>query len=425
MNDNMNTMIQGAGQNQKNHSKDKREEIRPDYQLMKVRWIPEEWLIKNLGDVGKVRMCKRVFNNETSDIGDIPFYKIGTFGKEADAFISKELYLDYKEKYSFPKKGDILLSAAGTLGRTVVYDGNPSYFQDSNIVWLDNDESIISNGYLFYVYQIIRYESEGGTIQRLYNKIIRSTKFVLPPLPEQQKIAEVLSTWDKAIENLTQLITEKQQKKKALMQQLLTGKKRFPGFDEEWKSGTIKDIIVESRIPSLSNDPNRRISVKLNLKGVARRDFRGTEKLDSTSYFVRRAGQFVYGKQNLHKGALGIIPAQFDGFESTQDIPAFDFKPEIEKKWFLYVMSKENFYQSLEKISTGTGSKRIQPKELFKTPIEIPSFQEQQKIAEVLNAATKETETLNQKLDALKDQKKGLMQQLLTGKKRLNYDSND
>jgi type I restriction enzyme S subunit len=76
---------------------------------------------------------------QTSDTGDIPFYKIGTFGKEADAFISKELYNEFRKKYNFPKKGDILLSAAGTIGRTVVYDGKPAYFQDSNIVWIENN----------------------------------------------------------------------------------------------------------------------------------------------------------------------------------------------------------------------------------------------------------------------------------------------
>ena len=108
-----------------------------------------KWDERTLGEIGDVKMCRRIFNEETSPIGEIPFYKIGSFGKDADAYISKELYLDYKERFPFPKKGDILISAAGTIGRTVIYNGEDAYYQDSNIVWIDNDNSIISNEFLF------------------------------------------------------------------------------------------------------------------------------------------------------------------------------------------------------------------------------------------------------------------------------------
>lgn len=93
-----------------------------------------------LGDIGKISMCKRILKEQTSKKGDIPFYKISTFGGEADCFISKEIFEEYKEKYSYPRKGDILISAAGTIGRTVIYNGEDAFFQDSNIVWLDNDD---------------------------------------------------------------------------------------------------------------------------------------------------------------------------------------------------------------------------------------------------------------------------------------------
>ena len=96
----------------------------------------EGWEIKKLGEIGKVSMCKRVFKEQTSDSGDIPFYKIGTFGKEPDAFITYETYNEYRNKFAFPKKGDVLISASGTIGRRVKYDGKPAYFQDSNIVWI-------------------------------------------------------------------------------------------------------------------------------------------------------------------------------------------------------------------------------------------------------------------------------------------------
>lgn len=153
-----------------------------------------------LGDIGEVRMCKRILKEETNTISGIPFYKIGTFGNKADVFISLEKFKEYKEKFSYPKKGDILISAAGTIGRTVIYDGSDSYFQDSNIVWIDNDETKVLNKYLFYCYKNIHwFTSKGSTILRLYNDNIRNTEIVVPPLESQKKIVAVLSTLDDKI----------------------------------------------------------------------------------------------------------------------------------------------------------------------------------------------------------------------------------
>lgn len=124
------------------------------YKQTEVGVIPEDWECVKIKDVATISMCKRIFANQTSTIGDVPFYKIGTFGKEADACISSKLYVEYRNKYSFPQKGDILISAAGTLGRTVVYDGEKAYFQDSNIVWLDINKTRLCNEYLNQYYSI-------------------------------------------------------------------------------------------------------------------------------------------------------------------------------------------------------------------------------------------------------------------------------
>src|SRR5690606_7327555 len=130
----------------------------------------EGWDSKKLGDIGKVSMCKRILKKQTLPTGDIPFYKIGTFGKIPNAFISNDLYEEYLSKYSFPKKGDILLSASGTIGRRVIFDGKPAYFQDSNIVWIDNDEKKVLNEYLYKFYGFCDWNpSKGATISRLYN----------------------------------------------------------------------------------------------------------------------------------------------------------------------------------------------------------------------------------------------------------------
>ncbi len=147
---------------------------------------------RKLGDIGKPCMCKRVMKHQTTRYGEIPFYKIGTFGNTADAFISKKLFLEYQTKYSFPKKGDILISASGTIGRAVIYDGKPAYFQDSNIVWIDNDETLVKNDFLFYVYSNVKWNTEHTTILRLYNDNFRNTLIPIPPLEIQQEIVKIL-----------------------------------------------------------------------------------------------------------------------------------------------------------------------------------------------------------------------------------------
>ncbi|GAA8094458.1 hypothetical protein Kazakh3177_04870 [Helicobacter pylori] len=147
---------------------------------------------RKLGDIGKPCMCKRVMKHQTTRYGEIPFYKIGTFGNTADAFISKKLFLEYKTKYSFPKKGDILISASGTIGKAVIYDGKPAYFQDSNIVWIDNDETLVKNDFLFYVYSNVKWNTEHTTILRLYNDNFRNTLIPIPPLEIQQEIVKIL-----------------------------------------------------------------------------------------------------------------------------------------------------------------------------------------------------------------------------------------
>jgi type I restriction enzyme S subunit len=160
--------------------------------------------VMKLGEIGRVCMCKRIFKEQTLSEGEIPFYKIGTFGKEADAYISQAVYDEYKTQYSFPKKGDILISAAGTIGRTVIYDGKPAYYQDSNIVWIDNDESRVINKYLYYFYSLQPWQaSNGGTISRLYNDNIRKVKIPLPPLAEQERIVAILDRFDALTTDIT------------------------------------------------------------------------------------------------------------------------------------------------------------------------------------------------------------------------------
>ncbi len=162
-----------------------------------------EW--KRLGEIGRVAMCKRILKQQTMSVGEIPFYKIGTFGKEPDAFISRTLFDEYRLAYSYPNKGDILISAAGTIGRSIIFDGKPAYYQDSNIVWLAHDESIVLNKYLYYFYQTNPWKiAVGGTIPRLYNRNIEEVSIPLPPLAEQERIVAILDRFDSLCNSLTE-----------------------------------------------------------------------------------------------------------------------------------------------------------------------------------------------------------------------------
>lgn len=183
--------------------------------------IDPEWEKVKLGDIGKVCMCKRIFKEQTKVSGDIPFYKIGTFGKSPDAYIDRGLFEEYKSKYSYPKKGTVLLSTSGTIGRTVVFDGKPAYFQDSNIVWIDNDEKKVINEYLYYVFQTIDWlTTKGGTIERLYNKQIEETEVSLPPLEIQKQIVEKIEFERSGIEKAKSLLPIFEQHKKNALDKL-------------------------------------------------------------------------------------------------------------------------------------------------------------------------------------------------------------
>ena len=215
----------------------------------KFRYIKNAWEQRKLGEIGSVSMCRRIFKEQTSENGEIPFYKIGTFGGEADAFISRELFEEYKAKYQYPKKGDILISASGSIGRTVVFTGKNEYFQDSNIVWLNHDKHL-DNSFLKCFYSIVKWAGiEGSTIKRLYNDNILNTAITLPSVEEQQKIGAYF-------ENLDNLITLHQRKydkltnvKKSMLEKMFpqngsnVPEIRFKGFTEAWEQRKLGDVV--------------------------------------------------------------------------------------------------------------------------------------------------------------------------------------
>ncbi|QDK19053.1 restriction endonuclease subunit S [Leclercia adecarboxylata] len=199
-----------------------------------------DWKNLYLGDLGSIAMNKRIFKHQTSENGDVPFFKIGTFGKQPDAFISKALFDEYKKKYPYPIEGDLLLSASGSIGRVVEYKGEDEYFQDSNIVWLKHDGKI-DNAFLKVFYSMVKWSGlEGSTIKRLYNKNILDTEISIPERPEQIAIGNTF-------QKLDTLIIQHQKKhdkliniKKAMLEKMFPKQGatipevRFKGFSNNW-----------------------------------------------------------------------------------------------------------------------------------------------------------------------------------------------
>lgn len=219
-----------------------------------------EWEETKFGNLCSVAMCKRIFKHQTSPQGDIPFYKIGTFGATPDAFISRTLFEEYKKKYNYPQKGDILISAAGTIGRVVEYTGEKCYYQDSNIVWLKHSDQL-SNAFLKQLYPIINWSSlEGATIKRLYNGNILDTSFRLPLIAEQKLIATFFTTLDAHLSASTSRLASLKQMKAASLQAMFpqegetVPKVRFKGFKGEWKKVKLGEFGSWSKGKLLSKD---------------------------------------------------------------------------------------------------------------------------------------------------------------------------
>ena len=220
---------------------------------IRFKGFEEDWEQRKLGEIGTVMMCRRVFKNQTSESGEIPFYKIGTFGGVADAFISKALFEEYRVKYPFPEKGDVLISASGSIGRTVEYTGEEAYFQDSNIVWLKHDESVI-NTFLRNAYEVVKWSGvEGSTIKRLYNDNILRTRIKIPTISEQEKIARFLDGFDMLLSLHQRKLEKLKILKKAMLEKMFpkNGAKvpeiRFSGFTDDWEQRKFSELVLIER----------------------------------------------------------------------------------------------------------------------------------------------------------------------------------
>ena len=167
-------------------------------------------------------MCKRILASQTNMERGIPFYKIGTIGSTPDAYISKELFEDYKEKYNYPRKGEVMITCAGTVGKCVVYDGKEAYYQDSNIVWIDNPSKYICNDFLYHLLDKIDWRKlNSTTIIRIYNDDLRNLKLYYPQKEEQHKICKLLSLLDERISTQNKIIEKLETLIKGIVQNII------------------------------------------------------------------------------------------------------------------------------------------------------------------------------------------------------------
>ena len=345
-----------------------------------------EW--KKLGDIGRVAMCKRVMKAETEKEGDIPFYKIGTFGKKADAFISRELFEEYRNKYSFPKKGDILISASGTIGRTVIYDGEAAYYQDSNIVWLEHDESIILNKYLFYYYQLKPWNiTSGGTIQRLYNENIMNAKIQIPPIEVQEEIVGILDTFTKYQDLLNRELELRKKQYEYYRDKLLTFGDDVPlkklgdiAIDIYRGTGIKKDEVTEKGIPCVRYGE---IYTKYNIWFDKCFSHTIEENIKNRKYFEYGDVLFAITGESVKEISKSCVYIGHDKCLAGGDIVVL--KHNQNPKYMGYVLSTTNaqIQKSKGKVKSKVVHSNVQ--DISDILIPVPPLEEQERIVNILD----------------------------------------
>ena len=392
--------------------------------------IPNDWKEESIINVtsyvdyrGKTpkKVEKGIFLITARNIKDGKIdYKLST------EYISEDDY-DEVMKRGIPQKGDVLITTEAPLGSVAQID-NVNVALAQRIIKYRGNPGILDNGYLKYYLssdyfqtQLLK-KSTGSTVKGIKGTVLHKMKIILPPLKEQEKIAEILSTWDLAIDKQQQLIEKKKEFKKGLMQRLLIGEVRFKEFTDEWKTVKLGQIFKERKETGFNDLELLAITMA---NGVVRRtevDVKDNSSEDKSKYKRILPGDIGYNTMRMWQGVSGL--SKYEGIVS----PAYTIlKPveNIDSLYMSYLFKTPNVINLFYRYSQGLVSDTLNLKyENFKDiKVKIPSnIEEQKKIAEVLKTADKEIELLEKELEALKLQKKGLMQRLLTGEVRVKVD---
>lgn len=391
--------------------------------------VPADWKPLQLKDIGTIQMCRRIFQSQTKKSGGVPFFKISTFGKHADSYISRELFEKYKKLYPYPEKDDVLISTAGTIGRVAIFDGKDSYFQDSNIVWLTVNTNVISRSFLWWFYRSFPWQGlEGTTIQRLYNKIILNTEIHLPSMKEQQAIADTLFTFDTYISDITELIEKKRAIRDGALEDLVSGKKRLERFNGGWEKVKVK-LITQSILTGGTPSTNHREYYNGNIPWLASTEIHQRLIKTPTKYISQLGLENSSAKiapknsvlialagQGKTRGKAGFLTKSM---AINQSLAALMTNDKCVCKFLYYVF--DNMYSYLRELSSGDGGRGGLNKRLLgKIEIMIPTdIKEQQAIADTLTAMDDEIRELEEERSKMKEIREGAMDDLLTGRVRL------
>ena len=353
-----------------------------------------EWKKCKLGDLCNVLMCKRILVSQTNTEDGVPFYKIGTIGSTPDAYISKELFDDYKVKYNYPRKGEVMITCAGTVGKCVVYDGEDAYFQDSNIVWIDNPTQYISNGFLFHLLSKVDWRKlNSTTIIRIYNDDLRNLKMSYPRKEEQQKISHLLSLLDERIATQNKIIEDLNKLKSAISERLFNAIKG--------------DVVVLEDIGDV-------------VKG---KQINGEFLSESGKYYVMNGGiepSGFYNDYNVEANTISISEGgnscgyvQFNAcpFWSGGHCYTIQNTTDNVKTEYLYqfLKSKES---EIMKLRIGSGLPNIQKKDLAKFKITIPNISEQKVISAFLSSFERKADVEMNFVNLLLEEKQYLLRQM-------------
>ena len=353
-----------------------------------------EWKKCKLGDLCNVLMCKRILVSQTNTEDGVPFYKIGTIGSTPDAYISKELFDDYKVKYNYPRKGEVMITCAGTVGKCVVYDGEDAYFQDSNIVWIDNPTQYISNGFLFHLLSRVDWRKlNSTTIIRIYNDDLRNLKMSYPRKEEQQKISHLLSLLDERIATQNKIIEDLKKLKSAISERLFNAIKG--------------DVVVLEDIGDV-------------VKG---KQINGEFLSESGKYYVMNGGiepSGFYNDYNVEANTISISEGgnscgyvQFNAcpFWSGGHCYTIQNTTDNVKTEYLYqfLKSKES---EIMKLRIGSGLPNIQKKDLAKFKITIPNISEQKVISAFLSSFERKADVEMNFVNLLLEEKQYLLRQM-------------
>ena len=401
--------------------------------------IPEGWSVKRLGELAnhvKYGIVDGPFGSnlktEHYRNSGIPVIQSG-FVTSQRFYAEKYLYVDddlfQREKRSATHGNDIIMAKIGAHAGTsaILPENHPESILAGNCLKITINPMLANNRFVLLTLHT-KYDKDAfidiksTTAQPAISmENLKKLKVLLPPLPEQEKIAEILGTWDEAIEKLSNLIEQKKLLKKGLMQKLLTGKTRLFGFSQPWK-----EVKLGAVLEAISRR-NKKLNISRVLSVTNSRGFilpeeqfsRVVASEDLSNYKVVKNGEFAYNPSRLNVGSIDRLDNFTDGILSPMYV-IFKCNEKLSSNYMKHWITTTEFNTKVRNSAQGSVRETVDFKTLSSIKINLPSdISEQQAIADVLSTADDEINLLNQKLEALKKQKKGLMQQLLTGQIRV------